>query len=83
MFWISKKIIPKEYPIYLMGVGSPQDLVDSVYRGVDCFDSRLPTMNARHGSLFTKNGIINLKNSKFKLDMKPIEKGCTCFACKN
>lgn len=83
MINISKKIIPEEKPVYLMGVGTPHDIVESISRGVDIFDSRLPARNARHGSLFTKKGTINLRNSQYQKDMSPIEKGCNCFSCKN
>jgi len=76
-------ILPINKPRYLMGVGSPVDLLEAVSRGVDMFDCVLPTRLARHGSVWTKRGRINLFNAKFKSDFTPIEKDCDCYACKN
>lgn len=75
--------IPENKPRYLMGVGEPIDILEAVERGVDMFDCVLPTRLARHGNAFTKNGKINLKNSKYKEDFTPIEEGCDCYTCKN
>jgi len=75
--------IDKTRPIYLMGVGSPEDIVDSVYKGVDIFDSIYPTRNARRGSIFTPKGQIQIKNMKYRDDKGPIYDDCTCFTCKN
>jgi len=77
------RYLPKDKPRYLMGVGDPVDIVEGVVRGIDMFDCVLPTRLARHGNAFTKNGKINIKNSKFKEDFTPIESGCDCYACKN
>jgi len=68
---------------YLMGLGSPPDIVKAVKLGVDCFDSIYPTANARHGSLLTRKGRIMIKKVKFKFDQRPIEEGCQCSTCKN
>ncbi len=73
--------IPKEKPRYLMGVGSPQDMVDAIGRGMDIFDSVFPTQNARHGGLFTINGRIDLTKRKYALDESPIEENCSCYSC--
>ena len=75
--------LPEDKLRYLMGVGEPIDIIEGVIRGVDIFDCVLPTRIARHGNAFTKNGKINLKNSKYKEDFSPIEKNCDCYACKN
>ena len=83
MIDVSKKEIPKEKPIYLMGTGTPHDIVEAVAHGVDIFDSRLPARNARHGNLFTKKGSINLLSRKHSDKLGPIEKGCKCFTCRN
>ena len=66
-----------------MGVGEPTDLVESVARGVDCFDSRFPTMNARHGTIMTSNGRLMVKNKEFRYDESPMDDKCSCFVCKN
>ena len=73
--------MPKEKPRYLMGVGTPSNIIESVARGVDFFDCVMPARNARHGKLYTWSGTINLKNEKFKLDERPIDPACTCPAC--
>ena len=73
--------MPKEKPRYLMGVGTPSNIIEAVARGVDFFDCVMPARNARHGKLYTWNGTINLKNEKFKLDARPIDGECTCPAC--
>lgn len=75
--------LPKEYPIYLMGVGTPADLVEGVWRGVDMFDCVMPTRNARNGSLFTSAGKISIKNAKFREDKRPVDETCNCYTCRN
>ena len=75
--------LPKDKLRYLMGVGEPIDILEGVARGVDIFDCVLPTRIARHGNAFTKNGKINIKNTKYKEDFTPIEDSCDCYACKN
>ncbi len=74
---------PKNKPRYLMGVGTPGNILEGVSRGVDLFDCVMPSRNARHGQLFTKKGIININNSKYSKDDKPIDESCTCSTCKN
>jgi len=75
-------LIPKEKPRYLMGVGEPVDLIESIERGMDMFDCALPTRLARNGAVYTRKGRINLRNSRFKSDKDPIEKGCSCYTCR-
>lgn len=65
-----------------MGVGTPEDLVENIERGVDMFDCVMPTRNARNGTLFTTFGKINIKGAKFKLDSEPIDPECDCYTCK-
>ena len=77
------RFLPEDKPRYLMGVGDPIDIIEGVIRGVDMFDCVLPTRIARHGNAFTRDGKINIKNSKFKIDFSPIEKDCDCYACRN
>ena len=83
MLDISMSIIPKNKPVYLMGVGNPHELVECISRGIDIFDSRFPARNARHGSLFTSKGTILIKNKAFTHDTKPIDPDCDCFVCKS
>jgi queuine tRNA-ribosyltransferase len=66
-----------------MGVGTPEDLVDAVQRGVDMFDCVMPTRNARNGWLFTRNGDIKLKNARYKTDTAPLDPECTCYTCRH
>jgi queuine tRNA-ribosyltransferase len=73
--------MPTDKPRYLMGVGTPEDLVENVSRGVDMFDCVMPTRNARNGTLFTSFGKINIKSVKYKLDDKSIDSTCKCFTC--
>lgn len=75
--------MPEHKPRYLMGVGKPEDLVESVRRGVDMFDCVMPTRNARNGHLFTRTGIVRLRNSPNKKDSGPIDPECECYTCKN
>lgn len=74
--------LPKDKPTYLMGVGTPANILEAVERGVDFFDCVYPTRNGRHGHLYTNYGKINLFNAKYELDSAPIEEGCGCPACK-
>lgn len=64
-----------------MGVGTPTNIIEAVWRGVDMFDCVMPSRNARHGHLFTHNGIININNKKYEDDLSPIEEGCNCPTC--
>lgn len=75
--------MPAQKPRYLMGVGTPGNIIEGVSRGVDLFDCVMPSRNARHGYLFTHAGIINLNNEKYKRDDTPIEPGCNCPTCRN
>ena len=75
--------MPVDKPRYLMGVGTPQNIVEAVYRGVDFFDCVMPSRNARHGNLFTWKGKINLLNEKYAEDERPIAEECSCPACRN
>lgn len=75
--------LPEDKPIYLMGVGTPANILEAVDRGVDFFDCVLPARNGRHGHVFTKDGKINLMNAKFELDKRPIDEGCQCPSCKS
>ncbi len=74
--------LPANRPRYLMGVGTPEDLVEGVGRGVDMFDCVMPTRNARNGTLFTKHGKFSIKRAEFISDNEPIEVGCACYTCK-
>lgn len=75
--------MPKDKPRYLMGVGTPSNILEAVWRGIDFFDCVMPTRNARHGNLFTWKGYHNLLNEKFKADSNPIDMDCDCHACRN
>lgn len=75
--------LPQDKPRYLMGVGTPGNILEGVSRGVDLFDCVMPTRNARHGHLFTKNGIININNAKYAKDTHPIDETCSCSTCRN
>ena len=75
--------MPKDKPRYLMGVGTPTNIIEGVARGIDFFDCVMPARNARHGKLYTWEGAINIKNEKYKLDESPIDPTCTCPACRS
>lgn len=77
------QFMPQDKPRYLMGVGTPEDLVENVERGVDMFDCVMPTRNARNGTLFTSFGKVNIKASRYKLDESPIDSECRCMVCQN
>lgn len=76
-------LLPAHKPRYLMGVGTPEDLLDGIKRGIDMFDCVLPTRNARHGSFFTHDGKRCIKNQQFQADSAPLDSACDCYACKN
>jgi queuine tRNA-ribosyltransferase len=76
-------LMPKDYPIYLMGVGTPEDLVEGVWRGVDMFDCVMPTRNARNGMLFTSTGKVVIKNARYQRDHRPVDESCSCYTCRN
>ena len=75
-------LLPKDRPRYLMGVGTPPDLLDAVARGVDLFDCVLPTRNARNGQLFTAAGALTIKQARYATDPRPADEGCPCYACR-
>ena len=83
MLEVVNAILPENKPRYLMGVGSPEDLIHGVLRGVDMFDCVLPTRLARHHNAMVSTGRINLKNNQFARDPKPIEESCQCYTCQN
>ena len=74
--------MPAHKPRYLMGVGTPSNIIEGVARGVDFFDCVMPARNARHGKLFTWQGAMNIKNAKYKLDDRPIDPECDCPVCR-
>ncbi|MBN2365857.1 MAG: tRNA guanosine(34) transglycosylase Tgt [Calditrichaeota bacterium] len=76
-------ILPEEQARYLMGVGNPVDLLDSIERGMDMFDCVIPTRNARNGTVFTQNGKLVIRNARYKEHMIPLEKDCMCYTCRN
>jgi queuine tRNA-ribosyltransferase len=76
-------MLPHDKPRYLMGVGTPEDLVASVAQGIDMFDCVMPTRNARNGMLFTQNGDIKIKNAQYRLDTRPLDEACTCYTCRH
>ena len=75
--------LPAGAPRYLMGAGTPRDLVECVARGIDLFDCVLPTRNARNGQLFTSGGIVNIKNARYSDDTTPVDPACACYACRH
>ena len=80
---IVKNILSENKPVYLMGIGNPVEILKGISLGVDIFDSRMPTQNARRGTLFTSQGKLKILNEKYKFDSEPIDKECKCFVCKN
>ncbi len=74
--------MPKDKPRYLMGVGTPVNILEAVYRGVDLFDCVMPSRNARHGHIFTSRGVINMNNAKYRLDERPLDEACDCPTCR-
>lgn len=75
--------MPPDKPRYLMGVGTPQDIEESVYMGVDMFDCVMPTRNARNGHLFVSDGVIKIRNSQYRADTRPLQEGCECYTCRH
>ncbi|QKT02730.1 tRNA guanosine(34) transglycosylase Tgt [Ectothiorhodospiraceae bacterium 2226] len=75
--------MPAERPRYLMGVGTPADIVDAVVRGVDMFDCVLPTRNARNGHLFVRGGVVRIRNSRYQHDLGPLDPECDCYTCRH
>lgn len=76
------EVLPKDQPRYLMGVGTPLDLIEGVNLGVDMFDCVMPTRNGRNGSLFTSQGRVNIKNQRYRFDESPLDPACGCYTCK-
>ncbi len=81
MVKIVNSILPKDKPRYLMGVGSPLEIIDSVILGVDIFDSVFPTRNGRHGMAITSQGVVNLKKGEYRNDLSPLDRDCDCYTC--
>ncbi len=77
------ELLPEEKPRYLMGVGTPENIIESVDRGIDMFDCVMPTRNARNGTLFTTYGRVNIKAAKHKFSDEPVDRECDCYTCKN
>jgi queuine tRNA-ribosyltransferase len=75
--------LPAEFPRYLMGVGTPEDLIGAVQRGMDMFDCVMPTRNARNGHLFTSAGIVKIRNAQYERDTRPLDANCDCYTCRN
>lgn len=75
--------LPAAQPRYLMGVGTPQDIIEAIARGVDMFDCVMPTRNARNGHLFTRNGVLRLRNAVHKTDTRPLDEACGCYTCQH
>lgn len=83
MIEVCEAVLPAEKPRYLMGVGTPLNLIEAVARGMDMFDCVLPTRNGRNANLFTRTGSINMRNAKFKTDFSPPDSECSCYTCSN
>ncbi|MCL2754284.1 MAG: tRNA guanosine(34) transglycosylase Tgt [Oscillospiraceae bacterium] len=86
MFRVIENVVPNmpaHKPRYLMGVGTPSDIIEAVWRGIDMFDCVMPTRNARHGTLFTSKGIMHIVNAKFAKDDRPIDESCGCPTCRS
>jgi len=75
--------LPADRPRYMMGVGTPQDIVDAVRAGIDMFDCVLPTRNARNGWVYTREGILKLRNARFAADTRPLDEACACYTCRH
>ena len=79
----TRDFLPDNKPVYLMGVGTPEDLVEAVMLGVDMFDCVMPTRNARNGTLFTSKGKLNIRNASYMEDKRPVDENCRCYTCVN
>jgi queuine tRNA-ribosyltransferase len=75
-------VLPQDKPRYLMGVGTPDDLLEGVARGIDMFDCVMPTRNARNGQLFTRTGKLSIRNARYRDDPRPPDPACSCFTCR-
>jgi len=76
-------LLPADRPRYLMGVGRPEDIVEAVRRGIDMFDCVMPTRNARNAHLFTRHGVLRVRNAKFERDTRPLDEACACYTCRS
>jgi queuine tRNA-ribosyltransferase len=76
-------LLPAERPRYLMGVGRPQDIVEAVVRGIDMFDCVMPTRNARNAHIFTRTGVLRIRNAQYEHDTRPLDETCACYTCRN
>ena len=76
-------LLPADRPRYLMGVGRPQDIVEAVLRGIDMFDCVMPTRNARNAHIFTRTGVLRIRNAQYERDTRPLDQNCTCYTCKS
>lgn len=86
MYWVAREIatqLPPDKPRYLMGVGTPEDLIEAIGCGIDMFDCVMPTRNARNGYLFTSTGIVKIRNSSHRESLEPLDSACACYTCKN
>ncbi len=83
MLEVSVEVLPEDHPRYLMGVGTPEDILEAVWRGVDMFDCVLPTRNARRGTLFTSRGKLAIKQARFRDDEGPLDPECDCYTCRH
>jgi len=79
----SVPLLPTDRPRYLMGVGRPQDIVEAVVRGIDMFDCVMPTRNARNAHIFTRTGVLRIRNAQYEHDTRPLDEECTCYTCKS
>jgi queuine tRNA-ribosyltransferase len=78
----TEQFLPVDKPRYLMGVGLPENIIESIDRGMDMFDCVIPTRNGRNGMLFTRNGTMNMRNAQYKMDFEPVDAECECYTCK-
>ncbi|HEX6929165.1 MAG TPA: tRNA guanosine(34) transglycosylase Tgt, partial [Gammaproteobacteria bacterium] len=76
-------LMPADWPRYLMGVGTPEDIVEAVRRGIDMFDCVLPTRNARTGFLYTSEGLVRIRNARYRDDTAPLDPDCGCYTCRH
>jgi queuine tRNA-ribosyltransferase len=83
MIEVCNSILPVPKPRYLMGVGTPENLLEAIERGVDMFDCVMPTRNGRNAQLFTRNGVVNITNAQYKDDLTPVDMECDCYTCRN
>ena len=83
MIEVVNEILPKDKPRYLMGVGTPVNILEGIERGVDMFDCVMPSRNARHGTIFTWDGILHITNAAYETDSQPLDPKCDCPVCRN